>query len=181
MSAVLTRRRAGVREKRTDGLVLIPVLFALWALDVIRICITQKHSNMSAMVVGRPLVGLMRSMSVPGPLLYTSPSLPISSTLTLPFFDPCSSISAFGRFRTIPSDTVSLWISDLRSEALIKNLALFSPPSRPLVRSEGGVECRQTQDAAIVADRLSASPDDDAYDWQQRSPGSASTPSLSPR
>jgi len=45
-----------------------------------------------------------------------------------PLFDPCSSISAFGRFRTIPSDTVSLWISDLRSEALIGFFcALFSP------------------------------------------------------
>ena len=56
-------------------------------LDVIKICITQKHSNTSAMVVGRPLVGLMRSMSVPGPLLCTSPSVPISLllTLTLPF------------------------------------------------------------------------------------------------
>ncbi|KAF9653809.1 hypothetical protein BDM02DRAFT_3152788 [Thelephora ganbajun] len=49
------------------------------------------------------------------------------------------------------------------------------------LRSEGGVECRQTQDAAVVAERLSASPDNDAYDWQKRSPGSASTPSLSPR
>jgi len=109
------------------------------------------------------------------------PSLPISSTLTLPFFDPCLSISAFGRFRTIPSDTVSFWVSDLRSEALTKILAFFSPLSRPLVRSDGGVKCRQTQEAAIVADRLSASPDDGAYDLQQRSSGSASTPSLSPR
>jgi hypothetical protein len=72
----------------------------------------------------------MRSMSVP--LLCTSPSLPISflSTLTLsPFLPPRSPPSAFGRFRTIPSDTVSLWISDLRSEALIKLLRFPPPPS----------------------------------------------------
>jgi hypothetical protein len=54
--------------------------------DVIKICITRKHSNMSAMDVGRPLVGLMRSTSVPGPLLYTSPSAPISSLSTLTAF-----------------------------------------------------------------------------------------------
>lgn len=67
--------RATASEAR-DSLVLTAVPFALRALDVIKICITQKHSNTSAMVAGRPLVGLMRSMSVPGSLLYTSASLP---------------------------------------------------------------------------------------------------------
>ena len=62
---------------------------ALPSSDVIKICITQKHSNTSAMAAGRPLVGLMRSMSVPGPSLYTSPSAPIFSPSTLtPFLPP---------------------------------------------------------------------------------------------
>jgi len=34
--------------------------------NVIKICITQKHSNTSAMVVGRPLAGLMRSIDIFG-------------------------------------------------------------------------------------------------------------------
>ena len=141
MSAILTRRRVGLREKGTDSLVLIAVPFALWALDVIKICITQKHSNMSAMGAGRPLVGLMRSMSVPGPLLYTSPSVPIYPPLTLTLLF-CSLLihCSLGRFRTIPSDTVSLWISDLRLEVLMRKKSSVLPPSP--VSSPVGRWCR---------------------------------------
>lgn len=45
------------------------------------------------------------------------------------------------------------------------------------LRSEGGVECRQTQEAVALADRLSGSPDDD---WEKRTVSSV-TSSQSPR
>jgi len=46
------------------------------------------------------------------------------------------------------------------------------------LRSEGGVECRNTQDAVAIADRLSGSPDED--DWEKRTASSV-TSSQSPR
>jgi hypothetical protein len=122
--------RAGRLPREGTVSVLTPLPFVFCSLDAIRICITQKHSNTSAMVVGRPLVGLMRSTSVPGSLLYTRPSAPISplSALTFP---PLLSHFALGRFRTIPSDTVSCvelkspaWDADEKSSVLISSRCL---------------------------------------------------------
>jgi hypothetical protein len=61
---------------------LLAVLLALCALDVIKLHITQEYNNTTVAGGGRHLIGLMRSMSVLGPLLYTSPGAPISPPLT---------------------------------------------------------------------------------------------------
>lgn len=49
-----------------NGLGVARDLLGSMIANVIKICITQKHSNTSVMVVGRPLAGLMRSIDIFG-------------------------------------------------------------------------------------------------------------------
>ena len=127
MSAILTRRRVGVREKGTvrSGAHNRPLRL-------------RRHQNLHYSKAQQHVChGCRKTFSRLDALNVSTSSIAVHLSLSAnfpavdpdsPFFTPCLSMFALGRFRTIPSDTVSLWISNLRSEALIKeSSALFSP------------------------------------------------------